>query len=483
MCQTVRTRFAPSPTGYMHIGNLRAALYAYLFAKHHQGTFILRIEDTDQQREVEGAVDKIYQSMQLAGLKYDEGPDVGGDFGPYIQSQRKQMYRPYADQLVDNGRAYYCFCTPERLNDLREQAEKNGGTFKYDGHCSHTSKEEARARAAAGEPFVIRLKVPTEGVSSFEDAVYGTISVENSTLDDMVLLKSDGLPTYNFANVVDDHLMGITHVMRGSEYLSSTPKYDLVYEGFGWEKPKYIHLPSIMKDATRKLSKRYGDPSFEDLLNQGFIQPAIINYIALLGWNPGTNQEMFTLEELEQAFSVEGLHKSPSIFDTAKLTWFNAEYIRKMDEAEYDSRALPILRQALPGWEDARLTVLCRLLQSRTEVFTQLPEMVDFLAATLPFGPELYDHKKMKTNAEVAAQTLPEVLKALELLPDWTQEALHDTLMALATTLGVKNGQVLWPLRVALSGKPTTPGGAIEIAFLLGREQSISRIKSAIDAF
>lgn len=483
MCHTVRTRFAPSPTGYMHIGNLRAALYAYLFAKHHQGTFILRIEDTDQQREVEGAVDKIYQSMQMAGLKYDEGPDVGGDFGPYIQSQRKQMYRPYADQLVDNGRAYYCFCTAERLNDLREQAEKNGGTFKYDGHCSHTPKEEARARAAAGEPFVIRLKVPTEGVSSFEDAVYGTISVENSTLDDMVLLKSDGLPTYNFANVVDDHLMGITHVMRGSEYLSSTPKYDLVYEGFGWEKPKYIHLPSIMKDATRKLSKRYGDPSFEDLLNQGFIQPAIINYIALLGWNPGTNQEMFTLEELEQAFSVEGLHKSPSIFDTAKLTWFNAEYIRKMDEAEYDSRALPILRQALPGWEDARLTVLCRLLQSRTEVFTQLPEMVDFLAATLPFGPELYEHKKMKTNAEVAAQTLPQVLNALQALPDWTQEALHDTLMALAATLGVKNGQVLWPLRVALSGKPTTPGGAIEIAFLLGREQSISRIKSAIDAF
>lgn len=483
MCQTVRTRFAPSPTGYMHIGNLRAALYAYLFARHHNGTFILRIEDTDQQREVAGAVEKIYQSMALAGLDYDEGPDVGGDYGPYIQSQRKHLYRPYADQLVDNGRAYYCFCTAERLNALREQAEKTGGTFKYDGHCSHIPADEARARAAAGEPFVIRLKVPTEGVSTFEDAVYGAISVENNTLDDMVLLKSDGLPTYNFANVVDDHLMGITHVMRGSEYLSSTPKYDLVYEGFGWEKPRYIHLPSIMKDATRKLSKRHGDPSFEDLLNQGYVQPAIINYIALLGWNPGTNQEMFTLEELIEAFSVEGLHKSPSIFDTAKLTWFNAEYIRKMDQAAYDARALPILRQALPGWDEARLCLLCRLLQSRTEVFTQLPEMVDFLTAALPFGPELYEHKKMKTDAAVAAQTLPEALKALEALTDWTQEALHDTLMALAAALGVKNGQVLWPLRVALSGKPSTPGGAIEIAYLLGRNETLARIKSAIDAF
>lgn len=480
MPHTVRTRFAPSPTGYLHLGGLRTALYTYLFAKKHKGTFILRIEDTDQQREVPGAMEKIYQSMHLAGLKYDEGPDVGGDYGPYIQSQRKAMYRPYADQLVDNGHAYYCFCTPERLAEAREACEKSGETYKYDGHCRTINAQDARARAAAGEPFVIRLKAPSEGVSSFEDAVYGTISVENSTLDDMILLKTDGLPTYNFANVIDDHLMGITHVMRGAEYLSSTPRYDLVYDGLGWEKPQYIHLPAVMKDASRKLSKRYGDPSFEDLLDQGYVRDAIINYIALLGWSPGTNQEMFTLEELVEAFDISGLNKSPSIFDTKKLTWFNAEYIRKMDEADYDARALPILREALPGWEDERLTVLCRLLQGRTELFTQLPEMVDFLVSPLPFGPDLYTHKKMKTDAEIAKQTLPHALTAIQNLNEWTQEALHDALMALAVELSVKNGQVLWPVRVALSGKPSTPGGAIEIAYLLGREECIQRIKSAI---
>ncbi|MBQ2989678.1 MAG: glutamate--tRNA ligase, partial [Clostridia bacterium] len=372
MSNEVRTRFAPSPTGYMHLGNLRTALYTYLWARRNGGKFILRIEDTDQEREVKGAVDVIYNSMKTAGLLHDEGPDVGGPCGPYVQSKRKNMYLPYAKELVEKGGAYYCFCTKERLDEERAKAEAKGETFKYDKHCLHLSKEEIEARIAAGEPYVIRQNVPTTGKAGFDDVIYGHVEVDCDTLDDNVLIKADGLPTYNFANVIDDHTMGITHVMRGNEYLSSAPKYNLLYEAFGWTPPTYVHLTPVMANAQRKLSKRKGDPSFEDLLSQGYLTEAIINYMVLLGWSPRGEREFFTLKELEQAFDLEGLSKSPSIFDTVKLNWFNAEYIRKLSEEEFLAKATPWLEKALdPAKFDFKR--IAQLLQARTEVLNQIP--------------------------------------------------------------------------------------------------------------
>ena len=381
----VRTRFAPSPTGYMHLGNLRTALYTYLFARRNGGKFILRIEDTDQEREVEGAVDLIYKSLAVAGLSHDEGPDVGGPCGPYVQSERKDMYLPYAKQLVESGHAYYCFCTKERLDEARAEAEKKGETFKYDKHCLNLSKEEIQAKLDAGEPYVIRQNIPTTGKAGFDDVIYGHVEVDCDTLDDNILIKADGLPTYNFANVIDDHLMGITHVMRGNEYLSSAPKYNLLYEAFGWQPPVYVHLTPVMANAQRKLSKRKGDPSFEDLLNQGYLTEAIINYLVLLGWSPRGEREFYTLKELEEVFDLEGLSKSPSIFDTVKLNWFNAEYIRKLSPEEYLEKATPWLEKVLDP-EKFDFKRLGELLQSRTEVFNQLPEMVGFLKEMPQFG-------------------------------------------------------------------------------------------------
>lgn len=473
----VRTRFAPSPTGYLHLGGLRTALYTYLYARRHGGKFILRIEDTDQEREVPGAVEMIYQSMHLAGLPYDEGPDVGGDYGPYIQSQRKPLYKEYAWKLVETGAAYPCFCTRERLDEARKAAEAKGETFKYDKHCASIPLAEAKARVAAGEPYVIRQNIPAEGRCGFDDALFGHIEVDCATLDDNVLLKADGLPTYNFANVVDDHLMAISHVMRGTEYLSSAPKYDLLYEAFGWEKPVNVHLPVVMKDATRKLSKRYGDPSFEDLLRQGYLRDAIINFIALLGWSPRNDREFFTLEELEQIFDLEGLNKSPAIFDVDKLTWMNAEYVRKLPFDEYYRLALPWFEKAGVGGTDTRR--LAELMQGRTEVFGRIPDMVRFLAEMPEFENDLYTHKKMKTDPEIAKQALDLALPVLEGVTDWTETGLHDAVMAAIAQSGMKNGQVLWPLRIAISGLASTPGGAFEIAYLLGKDETLKRLRAS----
>ena len=474
----VRTRFAPSPTGYMHLGNLRTALYTYLFARRNGGKFILRIEDTDQEREVPGAVELIYKSLATAGLTHDEGPDVGGPCGPYVQSERRDLYLPYAKQLVESGHAYYCFCTKERLDEARAEAERRGETFKYDKHCLHLSKEEIQRRLDAGEPYVIRQNVPTEGKAGFDDVIYGHVEVDCDTLDDSVLIKADGLPTYNFANVVDDHLMGITHVMRGNEYLSSAPKYNLLYEAFGWEPPKYVHLTPVMANAQRKLSKRKGDPSFEDLLNQGYLTEAIINYLVLLGWSPRGEREFYTLKELEQVFDLEGLSKSPSIFDTVKLNWFNAEYIRKLTPEDYLERATPWLNQVLdPQKFDYRR--LGELLQSRTEVFNQLPEMVGFLAELPEFSAELYVNKKQKSTLESSVRALELVRPVLESISDWTEAELHDRVMAVIPDSGMKNGQVLWPLRIAISGRMSTPGGAFEIAYLLGKDETLRRVALA----
>ena len=475
----VRTRFAPSPTGYLHLGGLRTALYTYLFARSHGGKFSLRIEDTDQEREVPGAVEKIYSSMAAAGLKYDEGPDVGGDYGPYIQSQRKDLYLPYAKQLVESGHAYYCFCTKERLDQARAEAEKKGENFKYDKHCLHLSKEEVQRRLDAGEPYVIRQNIPTEGKAGFDDLIFGHVEVDCSTLDDNVLIKADGLPTYNFANVIDDHTMGITHVTRGTEYLSSAPKYNLLYQAFGWEPPKYIHLPPVMANAQRKLSKRYGDPSFEDLLDQGYLKEAIINFIALLGWSPKGEQEIFSLEELEKIFDLDGINKAPAIFDMQKLRWFNAEYMRKLPFEEYLRLAAPWFEKALaPGKFDLRR--LAELMQNRTEVLKDIPDMVSFLAEMPEFDPAIYTHKKMKTNPEIALQALNAVRPMLETIDPWTEQQLHDKVMEFIPTTGLKNGQMLWPLRIAISGRESTPGGAFEIAYLLGREETLKRLDDSI---
>ncbi len=495
----VRTRFAPSPTGYMHLGNLRTALYTYLYARRTGGTFILRIEDTDQDREVPGAVDVIYKSMEVAGLTHDEGPDVGGPCGPYVQSQRRDTYLPYARQLIESGHAYYCFCTKERLDEAREAAEKRGEMFKYDKHCLHLSKEEIQKNLDAGVPYVIRQNIPTEGKAGFDDVSYGHVEVDCDTLDDNVLIKADGLPTYNFANVIDDHLMGITHVMRGNEYLSSAPKYNLLYEALGWTPPTYVHLTPVMVEAPaldadgnpvldadgnpvmtkRKMSKRKGDPSFEDLLSQGYLTEAVINYLVLLGWSPRGEREFFTLKELEEVFDLEGLSKSPSVFDIQKMNWFNAEYIRKLTPEKYLELATPWMAKALdPGKFDFKR--LAELLQGRTEVFNQLPDMIRFLAEQPEFSNDLYVNKKQKSTLESARTALEAALPLLEGIGTWTETELHDRVMEAIPTLGMKNGQFLWPLRIAISGQMSTPGGAFEIAYLLGRDETLRRLRESL---
>lgn len=476
----VRTRYAPSPTGFMHVGNLRTALYEYLIAKSQQGDFVLRIEDTDQERLVEGAVDVIYDTLRKVGLTHDEGPDVGGEYGPYVQSERLNMYKPYAERLVKEGKAYYCFCTKERLDALRDSQQKEGGfAGGYDRHCRELPESEVQRLLKEGAPYVIRQKMPATGSTTFEDAVYGTITVENSELEDQILLKSDGYPTYNFANVIDDHSMGITHVVRGCEYLSSTPKYNLLYEAFGWDKPTYVHLPLIMgkneDGSVSKLSKRHGATGFADLVQEGFLPEAIINYIALLGWCPKDNQELFTLEQLSEAFCIEGISKSPAVFDYDKLTWFNAEYIRGMTPEEFTAAAMPYYEQASKGkqlpWEK-----LAAILQPRVTKLTEIPGMIDFFIEQPVYEPELFINKKSKTNLENSKVMLENATLALESLSDWNHEDIHDCLIALAQTLEVKNGTVMWPVRIAAAGKTVTPGGAIEILEILGREESLRRL-------
>lgn len=476
----VRTRFAPSPTGYMHIGNLRTALYEYLIAKSQGGKFILRIEDTDQERQVEGAVDVIYNTMRMTGLHHDEGPDIGGEYGPYVQSERMGMYMDYAKELVEKGEAYYCFCTKERLESLKESNAEGAAFAKYDRHCLGLSKEEVQAKLDAGVPFVIRQKMPDSGTTTFSDVVYGDITVENTELDDQILMKADGFPTYNFANVVDDHLMHITHVVRGSEYLPSTPKYNLLYKAFGWEPPVYVHLPAVMRDAHHKLSKRHGDKSFEDLVREGYVVEAIVNYIALLGWSPSGTQEIFSLKELEENFDMAGLSKSPAIFDIKKLTWMNSEYLKAMDFDKYYALAEPKLKEAL-GDTDLDLKKIAALLQKRLETLNDIPGLVQFFKTLPEYGTELYTHKKMKTNDEIALSSLEAALPVLENLADWNTTSIHDALMALVGELGIKNGQLLWPVRTALSGEPTSPGGAMELADILGKEESLRRIRKGIE--
>lgn len=469
----VRTRFAPSPTGYLHIGGLRTALYAWLFAKKHGGSFILRIEDTDQERFVPGAVDVICNTLRETGLYYDEGPGAGGEYGPYVQSERKEIYAQHAQKLIESGNAYYCFCTKERLDALRADAAAQGTAFKYDKHCLKLDKKEINARLGAGEPHVIRQNMPLSGVAGFDDMVFGKIEVDASSLDDPVLIKSDGMPTYNFANVIDDHLMRITHVIRGTEYLSSTPKYNHLYRAFGWEPPAYIHLPPVMKSHGRKLSKREGDASYDDFIKKGYLKEAIINYIALLGWNPGTTQEKFTLKELLDAFSVERISKSPAIFDEAKLAWLNGEYIRSKTPNEFYAIAEPYLNY-LPNSMDKRF--LSGVLQPRTTVLTEIPEMTDFLAKLPDYDPKLYLNQKQKVDYNIAKTALAESNKVLPSLSRWTIDALHDALIELCVSIGVKKGQLLWPLRIAVTGKSATPGGAAEAAYLLGKSETLRRI-------
>ena len=473
----VRTRFAPSPTGYMHVGNLRTALYTWLIARNHGGTFILRIEDTDQGRLVEGAVDVIYRTMAECALDHDEGPDVGGPVAPYIQSQRRDTYGRYARLLVEKGGAYYCFCE-------KAESEEDSGEFdRAADPCRDLPLEEALKRVEAGEPYVIRQKIPAEGSTTFHDAIFGDITVENSTLDDQVLLKRDGLPTYNFANVIDDHLMGITHVVRGSEYLSSAPKYDLLYHAFGWEVPVYVHCSPVMRDAQNKMSKRHGDPSYEDLKAQGYLTEAILNYVALLGWAPKgeyAEQEIFSLDELVEVFDIAGISKSPAIFDIEKLTYFNATYLRAMEPAAFAEVAEPYIRQAVknPAIDAAGIAAL---LQARCEKLTDIPEKVDFFDALPEYSVEFYTNKKSKTDSVVSAAMLEAVIPALEAITGWSMDAVHDTLIGLAASLGVKNATLMWPVRIAVAGKLVTPGGAVEICRILGRDETLRRLRAGLE--
>lgn len=477
----VRTRFAPSPTGYMHIGNLRTGLYAYLLAKKHGGKFILRIEDTDQERYVEGAVDVIYNVLRMCGLKHDEGPDIGGDYGPYVQSDRRAIYREYSEKLIDLGGAYYCFCTKEQIAEAREKIDaKTDGSYKISDPCRNIPLDEARKRAANGEQHVVRQRIPETGTTTFHDSVFGDITVENNSLDENVLMKSDGLPTYNFANVVDDHLMKITHVMRGVEYLSSAPKYNILYNAFGWEIPTYIHLPHIIKEGGKKLSKREGDASFEDFYKKGYLVDAIINYITLLGWNPGTEQEIFTLKELEEQFGIEGLSKSSAMFDVKKLNWMNGEYIKKMSLEDFNAKAMPYYKKTISR-EDMDFMRISSLLHERTDVFCEIPEKIDFLESLPDYDINMYVHKKMKTDLQNSLESLKASCEVLEGLEAWTEESIDAALKGLVERLGVKNGIVLWPVRTALSGKQSTPGGAIEIAWLLGKEEALRRMRIGIE--
>lgn len=472
----VRTRFAPSPTGYMHVGNLRTALYTWLIARSHGGTFILRIEDTDQGRLVEGAVDVIYRTMAECGLDHDEGPDVGGPVAPYIQSQRRDTYGRYAQLLVEKGGAYYCFCE-------KCASEEDSGEFdRAADPCRDLPLEDALRRVEAGEPYVIRQKIPQTGTTTFHDAIFGDINVENSTLDDQVLLKRDGLPTYNFANVIDDHLMGITHVVRGSEYLSSAPKYDLLYHAFGWDVPTYVHCSPVMRDAQNKMSKRHGDPSYEDLKAEGYLTEAILNYVALLGWSPKgelAEQEIFTLPELVNAFDITGISKSPAIFDRAKLDHFNAVYLRSMAPEAFAKVAEPYIRQTVKGNFD--VAAIAGLLQARCEKLTEIPEKVDFFDTCPDYGVEFFTNKKSKTNPEVCKTMLEAAIPMLEALPQWTDETIHDGLVALAETLGVKNATLMWPVRIAAAGKLVTPGGAVEICRILGRDETLRRLRAGLE--
>ena len=480
MSNPVRTRFAPSPTGYMHVGNLRTALYTYLQARHNGGTFILRIEDTDQGRLVEGAADIIYDTLRATGLTWDEGPDIGGPVGPYVQSERMGLFKQYAEQLVKAGKAYYCFCTEERMETLHAEQKAAGQVPHYDGHCRDLPAGEVAARLAAGEPYVIRQKIPAEGVTAFDDVVYGHIEVNNSELDDQILIKSDGMPTYNFANVVDDHLMGITHVIRGSEYLSSTPKYNLLYEAFGWDKPVYIHCPPVMKDAQHKLSKRNGDASYQDLVAKGYLPAAVLNYLLLLGWAPEGEQEIFSLEEMIRIWDPARISKSPAIFDPLKLRAINAAYIRALPAEEFRRLADPFIDSAVRRPIDRDL--LCQNLQPRCEVLEDIPPQLDFFDAPLPIDPELYRNKKQKTTPESAREALEALLPLLEGQTDWDRDGIFAACKAQAEAMGKKNGWLLYPLGIALSGKARTPGGGTDLAAMLGREETLARLRAALAA-
>ena len=476
----VRTRFAPSPTGRMHVGNLRTALYAYLIAKHEGGDFILRIEDTDQERYVEGALDIIYHTLKETGLVHDEGPDLDGGVGPYVQSERQAqgIYLKYAKELVEKGEAYYCFCDKERLKSLKQEVAGKE-IIVYDKHCLHLSKEEVEAKLAAGVPYVIRQNIPNEGTTSFEDEIYGKIEVPNSELDDMILIKSDGYPTYNFANVVDDHLMGITHVVRGNEYLSSSPKYNRLYAAFGWDVPVYVHCPLITNEEHKKLSKRCGHSSYEDLIEQGFVTEAVVNYVALLGWCPSDNREIFSLEELVKAFDYHHMNKSPAVFDMGKLRWMNGEYIKAMDFDKFYERALPYLKEAIH--KDLDLKKIASQVKTRIEVFPEIKELIDFYEEVPEYDTQMYCHKKMKTTEETSLNLLKEVLPLLEAQDDYSNDALFEALVAFGKEHGYKTGYIMWPIRTALSGKQTTPAGATEILEILGKEESIKRIHAAIE--
>lgn len=470
----VRTRFAPSPTGYMHIGNLRTALYEYLIAKSQGGDFLLRIEDTDQKRFVEGAEEIIYNTLKRVGMNWDEGPDIGGNYGPYVQSERKPMYAEYAHKLVELGGAHYCFCSEEAADEQKDE-EKN---MKFQDPCKHIPAEEALARVKAGEKFVIRQTIHKTGTSIFHDVVYGDIEIDYDELDEGVLLKSDGFPTYNFANVVDDHLMEITHVVRGNEYISSTPKYNLIYEDFGWTPPVYVHVPQVMKDAQHKLSKRNGDASFQDLVAKGYLPEAILNYICLLGWNPGNDEEIFSLEDLKKIFDMKRINKSPAIFDNAKLTWMNGCYIRALSAEAFHELALPYYNQVIK--REINLKVLSEVLQPRIEVLGDIPSQIDFLEKVGDYSLDLYNNKKMKTDPEVAKKTLALSRDVLATQNEWNNDALFAALKAMAEAEGLKNGQILYPVRIALSGRETTPGGATELAVILGKEETLNRIDTAL---
>lgn len=472
----VRTRFAPSPTGYLHIGGLRTALYGFLYSKKQGGDFILRIEDTDTTRYVDGSVQIIYDTMRDSGVMYDEGPDVGGEYGPYIQSERKALYTEYAKKLVELGGAYYCFCTPERINSLKDE----DGNMRYDKHCLKLSKEEIEQKIANGEPYVIRQNVPAEGTGTYTDLVYGDISVDYKDIEDGILIKSDGMPTYNFANVVDDHLMGITHVIRGTEYLSSTPKYNLMYDAFGWERPVYIHLPPIMKDAQHKLSKRNGDASYEDFVKKGYVKESIINYIALLGWSPKGNTEKMSLGELIENFSLEGINKSPAIFDETKMKWLSGEYIKAMSMEEFSSLAIPFLKasKAYGKYDSEKLLSVAK---GRVQIFSEIPEKVDFLEEYDKFDLSLFENQKQKSSVELAKNILPQIKDVLSSVTEWNNSELFNRLVELSLKLEIKKQALLWVMRIAITGKEATAGGATEVADILGKEETLKRIDFAID--
>ena len=470
----VRTRFAPSPTGYMHVGNLRTALYTYLIARHNKGKFILRIEDTDQGRLVEGAVDVIYRTMEQCHLEHDEGPDVGGPVGPYVQTERRGLYKEYAELLMERGHAYRCFCE-------KTASEEDTGEFdRGDDPCRCMSREESDRLAAEGRPYVIRQLIPHEGTTTFHDETFGDITVENASLDDQVLLKRDGLPTYNFANVVDDHLMGITHVVRGSEYLSSAPKYNLLYEGFGWDIPKYVHCSPVMRDAHNKMSKRHGDPSYEDLIAQGFLTDAVLNYVALLGWSPRGEQEIFSLDELKQIFDISGISKSPAIFDIEKLRYFNSEYIRAMSPEAFAKAAEPFIRRSVKN-EKYDAAAIAALLQQRTEVLTDIPEKVDFFDELPEYGAELFVHKKSKSDEASSKAVLTSIVPIFEAISDWNDENIMAAMVGLAESMEAKNAKVMWPVRIAAAGKAVTPGGAVEICRILGKDETLRRMHAALE--